>query len=249
MNNTLTKRYIAAAVLLLLGIFVGCNTGDYEQRLNKRINDLKTGSKFNILSSSVEVPGTQVSLRVPEDFKNPPFQEGAKIDGKAVDPRRIKPNLLDLGDLKLTYEGFVQDKNNGKQYYYLYVAVSTGQNRKFYPRVMQADLTTKIPDTSQVADVSPPPQTPEGRNVDWSECHGTGNQPFYYTMPNGEGKFIQLPGSIYMFFHDENDVLVTLIWRLPTSIEQNVDFKSWTELVAGCVKVRPKAGAAGAGEQ
>jgi hypothetical protein len=233
--------------MLLLGIFLGCGTSDYEQRLDKRISDLTTGSKFNILSPSIEVPGTQVSIRIPEDFKSPPLKEGAKIDGKAVDPRRIKPNLVELADLKLTYEGFIQDKNNGKQYYYLYIAVTTGPNRKFYPRTLQAELSTKIPDATQLTDINPPPQTPEGRTVNWQECHATGNQPFYYVLPSGEGKFIQLPGTIEMFFHneDENDTLVTLIWRLPTSIEQNVDFKSWTDLVAGCVKVKPKAAAAG----
>jgi hypothetical protein len=233
----MAKRYIAMFALLLLGIFWGCGTGDYEQRLDKRIKDLKTGSKFNILSPSIDVPGTQVSIRLPQDLKGPPMTEGANVDGKPVDPRRLKPNVIDVVDLKCTYEGFIQDNDKGKLHYYLYIAVSTDPTRKTYPNNLQSSLIAVINDATPLTDISA--QTPEGRAVDWKECRATGNQLFYYVMPNGEGKFIQLPGTIDIYCHDENGALVTLIWRWPTSIAQSIDFKSWADLAAGCVQVKP----------
>jgi hypothetical protein len=239
----MTKKYKAAGVLLLLGICWGCGSGDFEQRLDNRINALKTGSKFNILSPAIDVPGTQLSIRLPQDFKNPPLTADANVDGKPVDPKRLKPNVTDVVELKATYEGFIEDKNHGKQHYYLYISVSTDKTREFYPKNLQSDLVQKINDATPLNDITA--QTPEGRTVDWKECRATTNQLFYYVLPSGEGKFVTLPGTVDAYFHDENGALVTLIWRWPTSIEQSIDIKSWADLVAGCVKVKPKAGAAG----
>ena len=237
----------------------GCGTGDYEQRLDKRINELKMGSKFNLLSSPIDVPGTQVSLRIPQKndsnknafetlltagFENPPLQDAVSPDGKPIDPKRIKPNIVDVADLKLTFEGFVPDAKKGKQPYYLYVAVSTRQSRGNIPKLMQADLTSKINDTTPLTDLKA--QTPEARDILWQVCQATGNQQFYYIKPPpGEGQFVQLKGTIVLMFHDENDALVTLIWRWPAGIDKSVDFQSWMEMVAGCVKVNPKNPAPG----
>jgi hypothetical protein len=257
--RTYFKMYIAAAVALFLIFFAGCGTSDYEQRLDKRIKALKSGSKFNLLSSSIEVSGTQVSIRVPQKndsnkqtyedlktggFEKPPLQDGAGSDGKPIDPRRLKPNPIDVPDLKLTFEGFIPDAKDGKLPYYLYVVVNTGANRTFYPRNMQADLESKIKDTSQLAEFSA--QTPEGRLIDWKECHATGSQSFYYVKPNGEGQYVQMDGTIQLLFHDENNALVMLIWRWPKGLDQVVDFKSWIEMTAGCVNVKPKTPAPGA---
>ena len=135
--------------MLFLVFSGGCGTGDYEQRLDKRFNELKVGSKFNLLSSPIDVPGTKVSLRIPQKndsnqkafenlltggFENPPLQEAVAPDGKPIDPLRLKPNVIDVADLKLTLEGFVPDAKQGKQPYYLYVAVSTAQKQGKYPQ-------------------------------------------------------------------------------------------------------------------
>lgn len=237
MNHTAAKIYMAASVMLILGIFGGCGSGEYEQRLDKRIKELKTGSKFNILSSPTDVPGTQVSISVPQDFKDPPLKEGAIVDGKAVDPRRVKSNVIDLNDLKLTYEGFIEDANKGKQPFYLYVCVTTGPSRVNFPQIMKNSLAEKFNTTTELID-DYKAQTPEGREVIWKQCRATGNQPFYYVTPTGEGQFIQLSGAIELFFQDENETLITLVWRMPTGIEQSREFKSWMNMVAGCVKVK-----------
>ncbi len=242
--------------LLNLVFLGGCGTGDYEKLLDKRINDLRTGSKFNILSSPIEVPGTQVSLRVPKKessninafegqlsggFESPPLQESASPDGKPYDPRRLKPNVVDLPDLKLTFEGFVEDSKHGKQSYYLYVAVNTRASRGNIPKSMQADLGSKISNATPLTELKG--TTPEGGDVIWQMCQATGNQPFYYInpQPGEEGRFAQLRGTIQMLFLEENETMVMLIWRYPAGL----DLKNWIELVAGCVKVKPKTPAPG----
>jgi hypothetical protein len=238
MNITTIKKSAAAGAILFLFFCGGCGTGEYEQRLDKRINELKTSSKFNILSPPMDVPGTQVSIRVPEVFKNTPLTEGAMVDGKAVDSRRVKPNLIDIPDLKLTFEGFIEDANKGKQPYYLYVAVSSGPTIATLPRTTRDSLSEKLNNTSELTD-DYRAQKPEGGEVSWKQCRSTGNQEFYYVLPNTEGQFIQMPGSLELLFHDENNTLVTLAWRMPAGIEQSEDFKSWINLVAGSVKVNP----------
>src|SRR3989304_1296552 len=89
-HYTGVKRHIATGFVLLLGICWGCGTGEYERRLEARIAELKTESKFKYLASAVDVPGTRVSIRIPQDFNNTSLIEGAMIDGKPVDARRLK---------------------------------------------------------------------------------------------------------------------------------------------------------------
>jgi hypothetical protein len=257
MNRTVTNKYIAAVAVLFLVFWGGCGTGDYEQRLDRRINELKVGSKFNLLSSPIDVPGTQVSIRIPQKndfnknafetllsggFENPPLQDAVSPDGKPIDPRRLKPNIIDVADLKLTFEGFVKDRNEGKQAYYLYVAVTTRQTRVNIPKLMQADLSSKINDATPLTDLKA--QTPEARDILWQECHATGKQLFNYVNPEGLSQFVQLNGTIELMFHEENDALVVLIWRWPAALDKSM-FESWVEMVAGCVKVNPKTPAAG----
>ncbi len=257
MNRIVTNKYIAAGAMLFLVFSGGCGTGDYEQRLDKRFNELKVGSKFNLLSSPIDVPGTKVSLRIPQKndsnqkafenlltggFENPPLQEAVAPDGKPIDPLRLKPNVIDVADLKLTFEGFVPDAKQGKQPYYLYVAVSTQKNRGNIPKRMQADLASKLNDATPLTDLKV--QTPEVGDIDWQVCEATGNQQFYYVKPDGQSQFIQLNGTIEMMFHDENGALVILIWRWPTGLDKSM-FQSWMEMVGGCVKVKSKNPAPG----
>lgn len=259
MNRMVTNKYIAAGAVLFLVFWGGCGTGDYEQRLDRRINELKVGSKFILLSSPIDVPGTQVSIRIPQKndsnlkafenlptgssagFEGPPLQETAGPDGKPIDPKRLKPNVLELADLKLSYEGFVPDAKQGKLPYYLYVAVNTRQNRVNIPKVMQAELAAKMKDATQLTDIKA--QTPEGRDILWQECQATGKQLFSYVNPEGQSQFVQLNGTIQLMFHDENDALVILIWRWPAGVDQYI--KSWMDMTAGCVKVNPKNPAPG----
>ena len=255
--HKMNKMLISTCGMLLLGTVWGCGTSEYEARVEKRLRELQSGSKFNFLSDPIDIPGTSVSIRLPkkndanknsfptstDGFVNPPLKEGAMVNGKAVDAKRLKPGMIEINDLKVTYEGTILDRNKGNQPYYLYIAVSTGTSRENFPRIMRNALAEKFPDTTELTPYQA--QTPEGRSINWQMCRGTSNQEFYYVSEKGQGQSIQLPGTFELFFLDENDTLVTLAWRLPTSIEQNIEYDLWKNMVAGCVKITPKAGAGG----
>jgi hypothetical protein len=250
MKKEIAKKYLAAAVGLLMAAFYGCGSGDYEARLDARIRELKSASKYNILSPTMDVPDTSVSIRIPQlnesnrdlfikTYGNPPsvtgFEQNPLKEGE-VDPRRSKTNVVNLVDIRAVYEGYVEDKNEGKQHYYLYVAVSSGQMTKYIPRNLQSELGVKFNNTTQLANYQA--KTPEDRDVSWQEFHGSGNQIFYYLTKNNDAQYPSMPGVVYILFHEENDLLITLVWRYPTGLEQNIDFQSWIKLVAGCVNVK-----------
>jgi hypothetical protein len=239
----MSKKNRTAILALLMIMFSGCGTSDYEQRLQARITELKSESKFNILSPPIDVPGTSVSIRIPQKneaniygFENQPLTEGAIIEGNLVDARRVGPEVVSLPELKLTFEGFVVDASGGKQPFYLYVAVTSDPRRANYPRSMRVDLRNKYDDTTELSDLQA--QTPDGRSTDWKTCRATGNQDFFYITPDGKGQYLQMPGLIELLFHEDNDLLVILAWRLPTGIEQTINLQKWIRLVAGCVKVK-----------
>ena len=66
---------------------------------------------------------------------------------------------------------------------------------------MLSELASKINDATPLTELSA--QTPEGRDVKWQTCQATGNQPFYYVKPSGEGQIVQLKGTIQLLFLDE----------------------------------------------
>jgi hypothetical protein len=241
MRRTILRLcYSSVIAAFSIALFSGCGSGDYESKLEKRISELKTGSKFNILSAPMNVSGTSVSVRVPQEFGPSPLTEGAIVEGKAVDQQRLKPMVVELPDLKMTFEGFIPDRVEGKIPYYLYVSVYSGANKANIIRSLQGELSSKFPDAGALSDVQAP--TPEGRISTWKKCRGTGNQIFYYVKPPvngapGEGVPTQMPGLLELWLHEENDILVVLAWRMPTGIDSNIDLKLKSEMTAGCVKV------------
>jgi hypothetical protein len=250
MNRTINKKYFTTCAALLLLALWGCGSGEYEGRLNKRLEIMRTGSKFNVLSPPTSVPDSPVSIRIPQlnennksafgdppatkGFDTPPLTEGAMIDGRPVDLRRVKPNVVNMVDLRATYEGYILDRDKGRQHYYLYVAVSSGEIKANIPRNLQSELSQKFNNATQLEDNFDAP-TPEGRGIKWKHCRASGNQIFYY-FQNNEGQFPTMQGVVEMFFHEENGQLITLIWRYPSGVEQTIE--PWTKLVAGCVQVQ-----------
>src|SRR3989304_1525076 len=235
MNRITFERFAAAALIQLLGICWGCGTGEYERRLEGRIAEIKTESKFNFLSQPRDVPDTQVSIRIPQEFKSPPLVEGGEIEGKPIDPRRVKPNVINIPGLKLTFEGFIEDANKGKQPYYLYIGVTTDERRANYPRIMVSELKSKSNTTTELSDLQAP--TPQGRSLDWRKCRATGNQEFFYVPLEGEPSFRRMPGIIDLLFYDQGDILVIMAWRMPSGLEQSFDFPNWEAMTAGCMRV------------
>ena len=231
-------------VSLLCGVFFlslifGCGTGEYERRLADRVHRNQQESKFNNLYAPQELPKTPVSVRMPTMFKDSPLVEGAQVGGKPVDPRRVKPGLFELPWLKLTYEGFIDDPNTGKLPYYCYlgaVNMAGGQVRDPAGAIL-AELKNKQQfDIQEWAPFSG--ETPEGRGNQWKKLRFTAPQEFFTINKARQEQFQNLPGVLEVYLHDEAGYYVLIAWRMPGSIEQQVELAKWAPLVAGSVSIK-----------
>lgn len=227
---------ILVAILLIVS---GCGTGEYERRLADRTNRIRTESRFNELYAPQDLPGVPVAVRVPVKFTDPPLVEGAPDKaGQPVDPRRLKPIPLDVPWLKLTYEGMVDNPQGGKLPYYCYVgAVDMAAGGVANPAAAwSAELAGKGGTVADWTDFQG--ESPDGRTVPWRKLRFTGNQNFYTLDAGNQGQFVQLPGILDVYLHEENGFLLLMAWRMPSSVEQQVDPAKWAALMAGCFAVK-----------
>ena len=229
--------------VLFLLVLSGCGTGDYEQRLDQRHADkIKIEKKFSQLYAPQDVPGTQVSVRLPKTiFTEPPLVEGALVGGKPVDIRRVKPDkLVTIPGLKLTYEGFVE--NDGvKLPCYCYVgatAASTGEIGDSNGKI-QAELAAQPPHDTLTNWERFQPETPDGHESQWVRLRFMNKKQEFFTVDKaGQGQFKTMPGVLEVYLHAEPGYAVVIAWRMPTSIEGKVKLAKWASLVAGCVSVK-----------
>ena len=222
-------------LLLVILVISGCGTGEYERRLKDRTNRLRTELNFNELYAPQPLSDTPASVRVPVLFKDSPLVEGAPDkDGKPADPRRVKPVLFDLPWLKLTYEGFVDAPEGGKLSYYCYVAAvdrGAGDPSAAWSGV----LSNKGGALEDWADFQG--QTPDGRTVAWKKLRFTGPQEFYTINVNGQEQYKQLPGVLEIYLQEQAGLYVLIAWRMPESIEPQVDPAKWARMMTGCTSI------------
>ena len=226
-------------VLLVLLVVSGCGTGEYESRLTKRAVRSQNALNFNELYAPQQLPGTSVSVRVPVLFTDSPLVEGAPDkDGNPVDLRRVKPGLFELPWLKFTYEGYVDDPQGGKLPYYCYVAAvdkaAAGANPD---AAWSGELSNKGGTLDPWTDFQG--NTPDGGTVPWKKLRFTGPQEFYTINGNGQKQFVQLPGVLEVYLHEEAGFYVLIAWRMPVSVEQQVDPGKWASMITGCASVNP----------
>lgn len=238
-RRSLPTIHYPLATLLLLAL-VGCGTGEYERRLNNRLNQMRKESKFKDLYDWLQLPDMPaVSVRLPLLFKDPPLVEGAQVDGKVVDLRRVRPEWLILPGLMLTYEGFV-DAAEGKVSYYCYVgAMETHGVEVLDPksRILREGLDGQQHEAlTDWTDFQA--QTPVGQTVSWKKLRFVGPQEFFTVDKRGREQFKTMPGVLEIYLHQENGYLIAIAWRMPTSIEQQVDLSKVAAAVAGCARVK-----------
>jgi hypothetical protein len=223
------------SLLFLLLLLSGCGTGEYEQRLATRSTRAQNALNFNELYAPQPLPGTSVSVRVPVLFKESPLVEGVPgKDGKPIDPRRVKPTLFELPWLKYTYEGFVDNPAGGKLPFYCYVAAvnkAAGGVNNPEPD-WKGQLSNKGGVAGDWTDFQG--QSPEGRPVAWRKLHFTGPQEFCTIDKNGQEQYVQLPGVLDIYLHEEAGSYVLIAWRMPASVEQQTDPTKWSQMMTGC---------------
>jgi len=238
------SNHLSSARLSLIPLFLlvvqGCGTGEYERRVEEGLAQAKANSKFNGLYGPQPLPETAVSVRMPKVFKDPPLVEGAQINGKPVDARRIKPGLFPFPFLKFTYETYVDDAGGVKLPCYCYVgAVNAAGGRVRNPRGdIDASFQKKAEFESLTNWTDVQGETPEGRSNAWKKIRIECQQDFRTLDKAGQEKYAQMPGVMEIYLHEEAEHYVVIVWRLPKSIEQKFDLAKWTPIVAGCVTVK-----------
>jgi hypothetical protein len=224
---------------LLMGAFWGCGRAEYQRRLDARLEKERekerAAARFNMLYQPQALEGVSVSVRIPTVFTSAPMIEGR---GQA-DPRRVKPGIVTLPSLKLTYEMTIKD-DKGQLPYYCYVGAVKADEKPLEDacKTLQTVLTTKPgAEVSQWADFNG--ETPDGHESKWKKLRCVAQQEFTYADANGQTHSENLPGLLEIYLREEKGYLVVIAWRMPTSLETQVNLAQWAPLVAGCVSVGP----------
>ena len=237
--STLHFPLSTLSCLLFPFVLAGCGTGEYERRLEIGVSKAKAESKFNNLYGPQELADTPVSVRLPRMFTDSPLVEGALVNGQPVDERRVKPMLFPLPWLKLTYETLVEDPQGVKLPCYCYVAavdIAGGQ-----ARALDSSLKLELQKQAQFdlvdwADFQG--ESADGRGNQWKKFRFTCQQEFRTVNKAGQEQYVQLPGLLEIYLHEEAGQQVLIAWRMPASIEGKVELAKWTPVVAGCVSVK-----------
>ena len=161
------------------------------------------------------------------------------MNGKPVDLRRVKPTIVTLTDLKLTYEAF-EDVSGGMLPYYCYVgAILRASCQYSDPLGMMRDELAKLNPKG-----APPVWTDfqielgEGQTAQWKKLRFVGPQEFLQIDKSGQRQLNVMPGMLEIYCHDEAGYLFIIAWRMPLSIEEKVGLAKWAKLVASCVSVK-----------
>jgi len=225
-------KSLAAALAVAVCLCQGCGTGEYERRLNQRVQTLGSESAFAGLGQVVDLPGTPLQLSLPSAL--------ARVEAGAG---RVNPPFMEIPDRKLTYEGFITDAQGGKQHYYCYVAISTvaavGEGSPINPiynrtRAAFPDLNVTTEDVHI--------KTPEGRAIVWQRFRFTGMQGFFYADQTGQQKSVDMDGilEVWARLEQEAGFHVIVVWRVPSGIAGK-DYANLAErasLVAGSIRLK-----------
>jgi len=227
------KQVVGLWLVGLLGVLAGCGSGEYEKRLEAHVDQLKKGSSFRGMKPPVSLPGVPVSVRLPEQFVDPPLVEGSGV----ADRRRLVPGTK-LLDLRMSVEGFVTDSDGGKISYYGYFGAADLSHpaAKSYERQIRSAIIGVCPDaTPNWTKVEG--QTPAGAAIEWQRVAGTSQQEFYYVDASGNESYRQMPGRFEVWTRREEGFLLIMAWRVPTSIIANTGLEQWLPRVAGTMTV------------
>ncbi|MEN6406293.1 MAG: hypothetical protein ABFC77_07470 [Thermoguttaceae bacterium] len=213
-----------------LAMLIGCGTGEYEKRLAGRDARLKAQAvaRFADLGNEQNLASTNVSFRIPKKMT-------ALSSG---DQRRMNAGALPIPDAHQTYEGFVQDSTGGQLPYYCYVGVLPVPLQQITSQMQTVLTAAKLNGSLNWTDVQA--ESPDGEVSTWKKLRLQTNQDFYYKTKDGQSQYPNVPGMLEFYLRDAGKSVIFVIWRMPTSIEPNVELARLAPLVNGCVKAEKK---------
>jgi len=197
------KRFLLNVILL--GLCLGCGTGDYESRIGQR----KASSAPEVLGPAEELAGTRVSIRMPRCMTLLP---------EGTDAKRAKPLPFPMsGAQQRIYEGFVKDNAEGQIPFYCYIIV------REVPKVPGVNLMSQMQTTMGKLQFSEfQAASPEGRESKWQMARELNKDEFYYKGKDGKDALQPMDAIAEGYLHEEAGFFIIILWRLPASIEKNV---------------------------
>ncbi len=266
MSSHSLSRCLTVGMVLVLGSCLGCGTKRYEEKLQATVKGLREGSDFATkMHPPKELAGTKLTIQLPTTLPEAPFSSGdaegqqfrAVMDlwreraGEAAVAALKTPIVLDdLPGLKQTHEGFVEDEDSGKMYYYCYVGAADpseskgafrGDPLKWLRTSLRGDANTSMAQ-GEKADVgdweSVYCQSSAGGRVEWQKIRVTCPQDFCYVDSAGKGALRRLPGTIEFYARSFDGLFVYIGWQVPSYLEGHMGLEKWGPAVAGSVTVQ-----------
>jgi len=256
MSRYLSNRPLAAAALLL-GVCLGCGTGEYESRLEETVKRIEEQSDFSThMHPPQKLAQTRLWCQVPKNFAETSLQE-ASIE----EPSRVRlPANLNAGipGLQRTYEGWYSDAEEGpdsgenpKTAYYCYLSVTdlSTSVSKDPMRALRNNLrgVGGMDRGGKSVDVKTDVvscKTPEGRSTTWFRSEYIIQSPlqdFYVIDEEGNGQFVPKAGTLVFYdrMDEERNLAIIVGFRVPTEIWKRKDFslKKRVALVPGSIKI------------
>jgi hypothetical protein len=220
------KRFLLNVILL--GLCLGCGTGEYESRIGQR----KASSTPDVLGPAEELAGTRVSIRVPRCVSLLP---------EGTDPKRSQA-IPAPGAQQRIYEGFVKDSDGGDIPFYCYfIAMELPKAPGVNLLSQMKSVMEKMPGKPQFAEVHV--TSPEGKESKWDMAHAADKSEFYYKGKDGKDSLRSMPDVEEMYLREDAGYFIMIGWQVPANIEQNVGNVGLAELAkaaAGGVSVKPQ---------
>jgi len=245
--NSLPIRILGS---LVLAAIVGCSTAEYEQKMQATAQQIKTqqdrvGRLNDNLHGSGPLGDAAVEIRVPKvlaasfNADSPHPNDGGKIS-----PQRLQPPFLNLPNLKLTYEGYVEAEEGKPQPVYCYLAAVQGTAAEASKLAddLARQLRTSLPGGSGWETVDCP--TPEGSTLSCRRIRASGKQLFDATPPDGgRARFVQQDGKFDLYLHEGSGWITLVGFREPTTLAEKFKLDDLGPLSVGTLKASaPPAG-------
>lgn len=238
---TQSFRRLASAAALALSVSLsgsGCSTQQYEQQMAASLVAHERANRFSKLyAAALQLPGTPVSLRVPEVFKvafTPESKDPVQLQ-ETVRPERVQPPFIELPGFIMCYEKH-EFGPEGNFPFYCYLA-ATANPDKASADALRDRLAAAFPDAT-VAWEDFAAETPDGGRIAWKRLVVQGVQPFFQ---GGTNNPVEKPGIFLLYRYEGGGYEVLVGWRCPDSIKDRAAVEQLAELVAGTISVKAEA--------
>ena len=226
-----------ASIYAFVVLVAGCGTSQYNAQLTQRIADLERDAPFLQLTAPTEIAGTTVKLSVPKvltrfiTLETPdPAAPSVKIS-----PERVIFLPLKVPGVYCAYDAEGELSDGSKSPMVCQIAV--------LPKaaVDVAAVAAKAFPGREIKWEQIEVDAPRGeKKIVWKHLRVDADMPFdVYPKDGGMMQFKNLPGILEVWWHETDDQLVVLTWRIPQEIDEKVKLIELAPRTAGTIVIGP----------